>query len=279
MAMLFVFATVRLSAQITNMYSADSSLAIHQLYVGAVESINFSVDSMSTQNWTGLRVGSNATYTMNKVFSINAFFALDQNSDGYLGTINSFVLKTRIGKNFVWTNGVGAQVSALFHRPIPPSFSGHFEPWVKRQIPGVGFLTRFEVGSTNKLVGSIAQRNNQGEFHLGFNRKQKFLTSVWVNTDRSMWGGAVTLQMSKISTVLLVDQTHLGYFAWVTLPKDWGTYLDFGFDYKQRMIPRAEVGFLKSYKVTSYKLAGVVGMGYSYEQRAVRGYLTIALSD
>lgn len=277
--MLFVFATVRISAQITNIQNSDSSFTIHEVYAGVIEAVNFSVDSISAKNWTGFRVGSNATYTMSKVFSLNAFFALDQNSDGYSGTINSFVLKTRLGKNFVWTNGLGAQVSALFHRPKPASFSGHFEPWVKAQIPGGAPLTRFEIGSTNKLVGSITRRNNQGEFHIGFNRNQKVLTSVWVNTDRSVWGGAVTLNLPKISTLVSLNQDHFGYFAWITLPKDWGTYLDFGFDYKQRTVPRGELGLLKSYKVTSHKLAGVVGAGYSHEQRAVRGYFTLALSD
>lgn len=265
------------SAQITNIQNSDSSLTIHQLYVGTVQSTNFSIDSISAKNWTGFRVGSHATYTMSKVFSLNAFFALDQNSDGYSGTIHSFVLKTRLGKNFVWTNGLGAQVSALFHRPIPTSTQ--FEPWVKARIPGGTVLSRFEIGSTNKVVGSIARRNNQGEFHIGFNRKQKFLTSVWINTDRSVWGGALTLELRKISTVLLVDQDYLGYFAWVTLPKDWGVYLDFGFDYRERKVPRAESGILKSYKVRSHKIAGFIGAGYSYEQRAVRCYLTLALSD
>ncbi len=279
MAILFVFAFVCGKAQITNIYSPDSSLVLKKLYVGAIQATNFSIDSLYVENWTGFRVGANAAYTINRIFSLNTFFSTDQNSDGYSGTINSFVFETRLGKKFLWVNGFGPQVSAWFHRPPPVSFAGHFEPWTKAQLPGGALSSRFEIGVTNKVVGSVARKNNQGEFHLGFNHKQKFLTSVWVNQNQDSWGGAITLNLEKISTTAFLNQTHLGYFAWITLPQDWGTYLDVGFDYRQKEIPRGEFGVLKSYKIKNYKLGGVIGGGYSYEQRAIRGYLTIALSD
>jgi hypothetical protein len=278
-AILFLFISMCVSAQITNIYGPDSSFVLKRLYAGMIQATNFSVDSLSVNNWTGFRAGANVTYSINKTFGLNAFFAMDQNSDGVSGTVNSFVFETRLGKKFLWVNGLGPQVSAWFHRPPPVSFTGHFEPWTKAQLPGGALSSRFEIGVTNKVVGSIARKNNQAEFHLGFNYKQKFLTSVWINQNQDSWGGAITLNLKKISTTAFLDQNHLGYFAWITLPKDWGVYLDIGFEYTEKEIPRGEFGVLKSYKIKNYKLGGIIGGGYSYEQRAVRGYLTIALSD
>jgi len=277
---LFVFLACVAQAQITNIVSVDSSLVVNQLYAGALQATNFSTDSISASPWTGVRLGGRATYAISPKWKAQSFFVLDQNSSNESGTIQSFVVLTQVTDKLLVSNGFGPQVGTFLHRPLPPTAFGQFEPWTKAQVPGGGFVSRVSYQFEKFGLQSSVRYAENPEYHFGFTTK-KLQASGWYQ-ENGVWGGAVSFSGDRLFTTTLVNQSHIGQFFVISFGeklKNLKWYGDIGYSHEFDEVSRAETGILKSFSIHGYPLSGLFGCGYSYEQRAVRGYLMINLSD
>lgn len=150
-------------AQIQNITCTDdSSVVINNIYLGVLNSVNFSTEEMTFTAPYNLQAAAMVTWHASKWADIKTFAVYNRanNSDA----VNNQFYVNLHHKN--WSLELGKMAApATEIRPLPPTAAGHFETWTESQMPGsalgtkVGYKTSF-----GSIKVGVAARNKKAEF-------------------------------------------------------------------------------------------------------------------
>lgn len=263
-------------AQIENIRLVDdSTLVLDRVYAGVLGANNFSIDSIYRTGFVGFRVGASAKLRVTKAVSVVSFIAEDITSAGNSIGGTGFFVRVQPDTSFYMAIGHGPQVSTFLQRPHPATAGGQFETFTHRAIPGPGPGVRLvkTIKKTSLLAG-VVMINGAPEYQLGISHAG-LQASVWQQGD-SLWGTAVTYESDRMKTILVVRDDLVANVVTYNLPNKYILYVDAGMTTDNYTVVRAEAGVLRTFQAKSY-IKGLLGLGYSYELRSVRGYIFVTL--
>lgn len=254
---------------------SDSSFVLDRVYAGILGANNFSIDSVYRSGFSNVRVGVSTKLRLTKVASIVAFMAEDMSTSGNSIGGTGFFLKLYLSKSLYLALGQGPQVGTFLHRAHPATAGGQFETFTHRSIPGAAPGARLvkTIGKTD-ILASVAAVDGRAEGNLGASFAG-FAGNVWWN-EKGAWGSAMTYKSKLSKTILVIrDDLWASTFAY-NLPNKYILYTDAGITTENYSVVRAEFGMLRTFEAKKY-VKGLVGLGYAYELRCVRGYIFVTL--
>ena len=265
------------SAQIENVsLGNDSSFVLDRVYAGVLGANNFSIDSVYRTGFVGFRVGASARLRVSKAVSVVSFIAEDMTNIGNSIGGSGFLVRAQMDTSLYLAIGFGPQVSTFLQRPHPATAGGQFETFTHRAIPGPGPGARLvkRVKKTD-LLASVAMIGGAPEYQVGMS-VGSLQASGWYQGSHS-WGTAVTHVTKRTKTILVVRNDLWANMFTVSIPNsNYILYSDAGVTVDDYQVVRAEGGILRTFKAKKY-VQGLLGLGYAYELRSVRGYIFVTL--
>ncbi|NOZ44067.1 MAG: hypothetical protein GXP45_02825 [bacterium] len=259
--------------------SANSQINLHfgdkitvKPYAGILSGTAFSVDSLSTGGFTSFRLGAIGVYNPTKwlgftartTYEVGVFHEESFNLD--IKPIGSLYM--RIGYMATLT---------CFQRPDIVSASGQFETWTESQIPGgaLGGDLRYLFDNGDLGVGIYDRNGLEYQARISYN---KFTLSGSYNTESLHWSAQASWAGDLLYTVFVVQDSVVANISIFNIKK-FSLYNDVGYYYNSHNLPRWEFGLLRNFSHEKYPLAGLFGLGYAHEQRAIMAYLFIHLTS
>ena len=267
----------------------DSSVVINNVYLGVLNSVNFSTKEMTFTSPYSLRAAAMVTWHVNKWAEFKTF-AVYTRADGADAVNNQFYVNLH-RKNWSLTFGKMA-TPATEIRPLPPTADDHFITWTEAQIPGsaLGAKIGYNTSFGNIKIG-VAARNKQPEFsiHLGTKIRKDTIHIVGSvgGENKANYVIGLTHRRNRLYQVAAFKQTFnkkslnddkmICYFVNYKISKSLklDCYLDAGYNISIKKSPRLEGGVIKNFKSALFK--GLIALGYANEEQAIKGYLFVHL--
>ncbi len=250
----------------------STRVVIDYRYVGILASGNFYTDSFRIEPGASVRVGGGLSYYPHKTIRIQSWGFADYNGKTLTKNI-MFGVHYLPSKNVNLSLGNIPTLTAGM-RPTPPTAWGHFEPWTSAQLPGTapGFTMKYSFSGSDIGLGAYYRLRNL-EFH-GRMKIGSMLAVGYYNVSNT-WGASVGILRDKFTLKAMVTDSLAGVLTIVSLyhKEEISMYLDAGMNRDQ--VVRAEIGVFKSFEKKPF--GGLIGIGYSYEIRAVKCYLFLYL--
>ncbi len=262
------------------MSSKDSSLMVNAVYVGALSTTGFSIDSINANTSIGICVGGMATWKITKTLNINSFVVLQSSfsKTGETHTIDAlgiskFELKFTPNKH--WRVQLGnIPTLSTEQRPLPHTSTGQFETWTESNIPGIapGVKAAYAFGSGThhgEFGAGVAMRHGAPEFHGKF-AAGPFTVSGYYSTRDSSYGNAVTYKSKRVYDVFVYKQNNiLANVLVFNITDALAAYADMGYSFASKTLVRGEWGVTKGFQ-TGKNVSGLFGLGYCQELRMVK---------
>lgn len=277
-------------AQIQNINCTDdSSVVINNIYLGVLNSVNFSTKELTFSSPYNLQAAAMITWHASKWADVKTF-AVYNRTNGNDAINNQFYVNLH---HKGWSLDFGKMATpATEIRPLPPTANGHFETWTESQMPGstigakIGYKTDFGsikigVASRNKnleISTHLATKINNHEIHavgaIGGERSTNYLVGLTHKYNRLYQVAAFKQTFNKES---LSNEQIAGYFVNYEISKKakFAFYLDAGYNLTTQKSPRFESGIMKSFESKIFK--GLIALGYAEELKAIKGYIFIHL--
>lgn len=290
MIVIAITLTMGTSAQIQNITCADdSSLVINNVYLGILNSINFSTEEMTFTAPYNLQAAAMVTWHASKWADFKTF-AVYNRANNTDAVNNQFYVNLH-HKN--WSLDFGKMATpATEIRPLPPTAAGHFETWTESQMPGsaLGVKAGYKTNFGSIKVG-VASRNKKAEFsaHLATKIGSHEIHAVGAigGTQKTNYLVGLTHKYNRLYQVAVFKQAFnkeslsneqiAGYFVNYEISKKakFAFYLDAGYNLTTKKSPRFESGIMKNFESKIFK--GLIALGYSEEVQAVKGYIFVHL--
>lgn len=246
----------------------STRIVVDYRYVGILASGNGYTESFRIEPGASVRVGGGLSYYPHKTIRIQSWGFADYNGETFSKNI-MFGVHYLPGKNVAVSLGNIPTLTAGM-RPVPATAWGHFEPWTSAQLPGTapGFTMKYSFGGSDIGLGAYYRLRNP-EFH-GRMKIGSILAVGYYNVSNT-WGASVGILRDKFTLKAMVTDSLAGVLTIISLyhKEEISMYLDAGMN--RNHVVRAELGVFKSFERKPF--GGLVGVGYSYEIRAVKGYL------
>lgn len=265
-------------AQITAIYSKDSSVVIDRIYAGSLSGTMFHTDSLYTSGFTGFRFGTMGTYRPASWISFSSWAMVQVDGGSNPWSLQQYWMTLQPTSKITLQLGSMASIPTEM-RPHPVSSSGQFETWSQSQIPGggLGIKAKYQFTKDFELASGVVLRGTMPEYSARLTYKN-FQVSGWYSTCDSTSGIAASVTRGRVSSTLVYkpDQTIADMLVIkVSKKHDISIYSDMGYDFQKKDLVRGEWGLFKSFD--SKWVDGLFGLGYRNEAKSIAAYLFVHL--
>ncbi|MFA5023756.1 MAG: hypothetical protein WC523_02240 [Patescibacteria group bacterium] len=247
---------------------------------------NLSIDSLHATCAAGARLAGAAVWQPYNWFALKTVVVFDAEINNGSWSMSQFSAIFNPVKNVTITIGNMCTL-VTEQRPSPASAAGQFETWAMAQIPGIALCAKvsWQIHKNWSIGIGVAQRNDHPEYQANLKFKRAVVSAFYDRWNES-FGAVFTADIWRFSETFVWRQKDNVSFHGQPLlnacivantltfsigpKKDWCLYSDFGYDLRTNQLIRCEVGALKEFHV--WKLKGLLGPGYCYEDRGVKLY-------
>lgn len=264
-------------SQITNI-KVSEDVTIDRVYAGSLSGTMFHTDSLYATGFTGVRLGTMATYKPAKWVSFSSWAMVQVDGGSQPWSLQQFYMTVNPTQKLSIVVGSMASIPTE-QRPHPVSSSGQFETWSEASIPGggLGIKAKYQFTSDFQLAGGVVIRKGLPEYS-GRIIYKKVQLSAWHSVCDTTTGVAATVDFSGVYSTFVykADQTIANVLV-VKISKkhDLSFYSDMGYDFQKKELVRGEIGVMKGFD--SKWVDGLFGLGYQHESKAFAGYLFVHL--
>jgi hypothetical protein len=271
------------SAQINNIYSADSSVVVNSIYAGLLNQTYLPLNNLRATINTDFRVGAKMTWQIKPWLSAISFahYARAQKGDDFGG---NFWLKLQ-NKQRRFSLEIGKLPGAATEiRPTPLSADGQFEAVTQALIPGtsVGAKISYKINpgaNQDKLVFSISNRNDRTEYAARVQMGKFDLIQAYATASKTSTLGLsfknerlYSLLIGQSSDTLGGDKIIANFTNVTILPaKKIDLFFNSSCSFKTGKIKNTEIGISKNFEMKHLK--GMIALAYNQEKRAMNGIL------
>lgn len=265
-------------AQIENFaVSSDNSVVIEGVYLGSLANINVNSDLQHDAGHS-LRLGLQGRFEINEMLSVRAYSVYDRSSQDQV--INNFALRAQQSNVFIEAGRTSTPATQM--RPLPPTAAGHFETYTQSRLPGgsLGVKGGYIFQEDQAITIGVFERNSLPEYGVNLKLNDFQVAAAYgVAQERISLGASYQARNSFHFVSLIGDEEDTILASLLVLdaiPQHAvQLYCDAGYSFKQKDLPRLEIGVLKNFE--SEVLNGLFGLAWSYEIRSVKAYLFVHL--
>ncbi|MBP6910531.1 hypothetical protein KBC03_02935 [Patescibacteria group bacterium] len=276
--------TAKTNAQMLNVAATpDSSFVVDKVYAGALATSRYLHDSNESKQFdkfASVRVGASVVWKVSPKFALRSLVAAEYEVVGKTSlSFQAFWLQYQPHKKWLTEIGIGPTLTAGLHRPHPVTHWGQFEPFTKAQFPGVAPRAQIKYlpSGTTMIGAGVGIRQGMPEYQLAANIGSFQLSAFHQECTRTTGLGLGYAKGRWTSTSIWKSDDLIANISSFMLHRKQQLmlYTDFGYSLPKKDVIRFEAGLIKL--VQAGYIKSIIGMGYSYEAKAIKAYLFVSL--